>query len=256
MDRKQEIGQAVSRLPGQSLRERRDERFDDESLFPLCAFMGGVVLLVVEWLHVYGGLKPSIWIGVVAFFASLAFCVWSVFKVRRWMRAFRQGERGERIVAQAIQRDLAPKGYVAFHDLQLAKDGRAFNIDHLVIGENGIFAIETKNYTKPDKGSVEVRYDGRKVLWNGARRKDEDRQAMAAAKAAKELIDEATGLRVFVTPVLCAVGWYATSSDLYGNPVLLCMEKTLKSVIPKAQPRARLEEADRNKIISALDRLQ
>ena len=256
MDRKIEVGQSVSRLPGQSLRERRNEKLDDEMFLPLCLFMSGMILLVVECLHVYGGLKPSIRIGIVAFVASLAFCVWSGFKVRRWMRAFRQGERGERIVAQAIQRDLAPMGYVAFHDIPLSKDGRDFNIDHLVIGENGIFAIETKNYTKPDKGSVEVRYDGKKILWNGVRRKDEDRQAMAVAKAAKELIDGATGLRVFVTPVLCTVGWYAASSDLYGNPVLLCMEKTLKSVIPKVQPHAKLEESDRNKIISALDRLQ
>ena len=78
---------------------------------------------------------------------------------------------------------------------------------------------------------------------------------IAVAKDAKKLIDELTGLRVFVTPVVCAVGWYAKSTDLYGNPVLFCMEKTLKSVIPKVEPRMRLEESDRNKIISALDRL-
>lgn len=256
MEHKKEIGQAVNRLPGQSLRERRDEKRVDE-VIPSCSFLiGAMMLLAVECFHVYGGIKPNIWIGICAFLVSVAFTVRSVFRVRRWMQAFKLGERGERIVAQMLQRDLAPLGYVAFHDIPVRKDGRDFNIDHLIIGANGIFAIETKNYTKPNKGQVEVRYDGNKVLWNGVRRKDEDRQALAIAKAAKELIDEITGMRVFVTPVLCAVGWYTTSTNLYGHPVILCMEKTLKSVIPKAWPRIALEESDRNKIISALDRLQ
>ena len=36
-------------------------------------------------------------------------------------------------------------------------------------------------------------------------------------------------------PVLCAVGWYVESTNLYGNPVLLVMEKTLASVIKKVE---------------------
>ena len=255
MENKREIGHSINRLPGQSLRERCNEIWDGGACFPFMLWTMGATLFWIELTHVYGGLKPSIWIGVVPFVVLSVFLVYRVFMVRRSMGRFRQGEKGELIVAQALQRDLAPLGYVAFHDIPLIKDGRSFNIDHLLIGENGIFAIETKNYKKPRKGRAEVWYDGKSVLWSGKRHKDEDTQAIAVAKDAKKLIDELTGLRVFVTPVVCAVGWYAKSTDLYGNPVLFCMEKTLKSVIPKVEPRMRLEESDRNKIISALDRL-
>jgi len=54
--------------------------------------------------------------------------------------------------------------------------------------------------------------------------------------------------------VLCAVGWCAKSTDLYGHPVLLVMEKTIGSTIPKVKPKMQLSEADRNKIIAALKR--
>ncbi|BCB05731.1 NERD domain-containing protein [Bacillus sp. KH172YL63] len=42
---------------------------------------------------------------------------------------------------------LDPERYVVVHDLLLhARDGRTTQIDHVVIGEAGIFVIETKNY--------------------------------------------------------------------------------------------------------------
>ena len=255
MEKKIEIGQSVSRLPGQSLRERLNEKLDNVLCSSVIVVIAGFMYLYIECMHVYAKLKPSVGVGVFVFIATLVFAVWSFYRNRRCVLDIRQGERGERIVALALQRDLAPLGYVAFHDIQLRKDGRSFNIDHLVIGSNGIFAIETKNYSKPRKGNAKVHYDGKKVLWNGSCRKNEAEQAMATARAAKKLIDDSTGLRVFVTPVLCAVGWFATSSDLYGNPVLLCMEKTLKSVIPKVQPRIKLDQSDINKIVSALDRI-
>jgi hypothetical protein len=36
-----------------------------------------------------------------------------------------------------------------------------------VIDMSGIYVIETKAYSKPDKGSPVVTYDGEKVLING-----------------------------------------------------------------------------------------
>jgi hypothetical protein len=77
---------------------------------------------------------------------------------------------------------------------------------------------------------------------------------MSVAQSAKKLIDELTGLSVFVQPVLCAVGWYANSTNLYGHPVLLVMEKTLKSTITKVPAKRALTEIERNKIVAALKR--
>ena len=214
----------------------------------------GVAILIVEVYHEYLSVKPSILIGIGAAVVGFVFLARGLKKLKEF-RAIRRGERGEIIVAQVIERDLLPNGYTVFHDIQL-EDKKRFNIDHLLIGPNGVFAIETKNYSKPKRGEVKVSYDGKRVRWNGAAHKDDEaRQAIANAVAAKDFIFKQTGLKVYVKPVLCAVGWYAVSNDLFGNPVLLLMEKQLGTIIPKVYPKARLSEQERNLIIAKLSAL-
>ena len=60
---------------------------------------------------------------------------------------------------------------------------------------------------------------------------------------------------MYVKPVLCAVGWYAVSDDLYNNPVLLLMEKQLGTLIPKVYPKMPLSDQDRKLIIAKLSSL-
>ena len=252
------IGATIKRLPGQALREEREKLVDSLINEPAMFMFAGWIVLGIECLHVFAKTQPSIWMGVIVAFATTFYALRRMFKARREIRNYRKGEEGELIVAQAIEQNLIPKGYVVFHDIQLEKDGKRSNIDHLLIGENGIFAIETKTYKKPDNRSPEVRYDGRELLWGGVKhvRNGESEIDMAKrhARDAKILIDELTGLNVYVHPVLCAVGWCAKSTDLYGHPVLLVMEKTIGSTIPKVKPKMQLSEADRNKIVAALKR--
>lgn len=250
------VGKSIKRLPGQALREEHNKIVESMVDEPGMLMFMGWLILIVEAMHVYLGTSPSIWIGIFFVVVTTTYALYKIIKGRRILRNYRRGEEGERIVAQAIEQDLIPLGYTVFHDMPLEKDGRRFNIDHLLIGSNGIFAIETKNYVKPAKGAPEVRYDGTTILWNGMRHTkcDEIAQARAAAVSAKELIDDLTGFNVYVHPVLCAVGWFVKSTDLYGHPVLLVMEKVLKSVIPNVKAKKELSEADRNKIIAALKR--
>jgi len=249
------IGTKVRRLPGQSLREQFDDRFDNHITLPFMIAAAGIVIAFIEAMHVYGNLKPSMVFGLTMAIIGVLFVVLGLRKFKE-LRAIKRGERGELIVAQAIERDLLPNGYVVFHDVQLKGGKRRFNVDHLLIGPNGIFAIETKNYSKPKRGEVKVTYDGKHVRWNGVSHKDDEaRQAIAVAMAAKDLIFKETGLKVFVKPVLCAVGWFTCSNDLYGHPVLLLMEKQLGSLIPKVYPKVPLSEQDRNLIVAKLSSL-
>jgi hypothetical protein len=257
-DKTKSIGTTIKRLPGQALREEREKLIDSLINEPAMLMFVGWVVLGIECLHVFTKTPPSIWIGIPIAIATTVYALRKVFKARSHLRKYRRGEEGERIVAQAIEQSLIPRGYVAFHDIQLEKDGKRSNIDHLLIGDNGIFAIETKNYTKPKKRSPEVRYDGRDLLWAGVKHvrngECEVDAAIRHAREAKRLIDELTGLNVYVHPVLCAVGWFAKSTDLYGHPVLLVMEKTLGSTISKVQAKKPFPEADQNRIIAALKR--
>ena len=52
---------------------------------------------------------------------------------------------------------LTEAGYRVYHDLP----AEGFNIDHVAVGRNGVFAMETKGRSKPAKGNVTVVYDGR-----------------------------------------------------------------------------------------------
>jgi len=255
MSEPHKIGTKVRRLPGQSLREHFDDRFDNYITLPFMVASAGIVVAIFEAMHVYGHVQPSILIGGITAFAGVLFAVWGIGNVRK-LRVIKRGEQGELIVAQTIERDLLPNGYFVFHDVQLEDGKKRFNIDHLLIGPNGVFAIETKNYSKPKRGEVKVSYDGKRVRWNGVSHKDdESRQAVAVAVAAKDLIFKETGLKVFVKPVLCAVGWYASSNDLFGNQVLLLMEKQLGTLLPKVYPKVPLSEQDRNLIIAKLSSL-
>jgi Nuclease-related domain len=60
----------------------------------------------------------------------------------RWSNWF-VGKRGEVAIAEALK--ALPNDYMLLNDLMLP-DGRG-NVDHLVMGPNGLFVIETKNYS-------------------------------------------------------------------------------------------------------------
>lgn len=57
-----------------------------------------------------------------------------------------KGDIGEMKVKLRLK--FLPKGYKIINDVMLANDkGKTVQIDHIVVGINGVFVIETKNYT-------------------------------------------------------------------------------------------------------------
>src|SRR5690606_24234874 len=74
-------------------------------------------------------------------------------------RAWRRGAQGEERVGRVLAR-LGPE-WTVLHDLPLSSGGA--NLDHLVIGRGGVYALNTKNLT----GRVWV--GERVVLHNGQR---------------------------------------------------------------------------------------
>jgi hypothetical protein len=80
-----------------------------------------------------------------------------------------------------------------------------------LIGEKGVFSIETKTISKPVRDQAEVSYDGKNVTINGL---TPDRnpvvQAKAQSKWLQDLIKESTGRTVTVRPVLLYPGWFVS----------------------------------------------
>ncbi|MEJ6519881.1 nuclease-related domain-containing protein [Shewanella bicestrii] len=136
-------------------------------------------------------------------------------------------------------------GYQVFHDVQA--DG--FNIDHLVIGKNGVFAIETKGRHKRNKdlrqtngnGSNSGSSSGKKgyqVFYKDGRLNFPSwtetkpiEQAERQAKWVSQWLTKATGSPVAATPALVFPGWYVTSQSKPPFPIL--NHKQLVGTIPK-----------------------
>src|SRR4030042_5706822 len=75
-------------------------------------------------------------------------------------RTYKSGLTGERNVVKNISVKLSSE-YSLFNDVMLRDGKRGGNIDHIIIGPRGIFAIETKN----NKNKVTANGD----IWEGVR---------------------------------------------------------------------------------------
>jgi len=110
----------------------------------------------------------------------------------------------ERAVGQELSQ-LMLDGYRIFHDFQADK----FNID---IGENGVFAIETKGRAKPDRGKgkeeARVTYDGQSLQFPSWSEQEPLEQAKRQAAWLSNWLSKAVGAPVAVKPVLALPGWY------------------------------------------------
>lgn len=124
----------------------------------------------------------------------LAYMAWNK-KTDRTNDTWGEGARGEVRVGAELER-LYEQGFHVFHDWD---SGRG-NVDHFVVGPTGVFAVENKAWT----GKITA--EGGHLARNGfvVRGKGEPvRQARENAKRIRTLVAETSGVRAYVTPVLC-----------------------------------------------------
>ena len=124
--------------------------------------------------------------------------------VYRWrtheaVKTWRKGAVGERRTARAL-RPLQRRGYTVLHDRSLPRS-RA-NVDHIVIGEAGVFVVDTKNWN----GNRRITRRGRYVkVGRMSGDKAVDAVIWESGLVAKVLSEE-LGYLVEVVPVLAIQG--------------------------------------------------
>jgi len=192
------------RTPGQSLSEEIEKGFEDRAM--AFAFAGLVLLgmAVLEWVR--WALRPSPCPVVFSIGAVLgcAFATWRIWRLYTWVKPRVLGLQGERAVGQELE-ELREKGYRVFHDIV----GDGHNIDHVLVGPGGVFAIETKTHRKPARGQSKIVFDGEKVTINGhTPDRNPVHQVQAAARELKGIVHSTTGRDVKVQPVLLYPGWF------------------------------------------------
>jgi len=193
------------RMAGQSTREKHAAVFmDNVLLYFLCAGMF-VLVAVLEWLRYLMKMPPiPIFYSVVAV-AFILIAIWKFKKAIAVGRQLRLGAIGEEAVGQFLDEKLRPMGCQVFHDVL----GDEFNVDHIVVGPTGLFAIETKTCSKPVRGACIVKYDGQNVTVNGSKPdRDPVVQAKSEARWVSDLLEQSTGRRFPVQPIVLYPGWY------------------------------------------------
>jgi hypothetical protein len=129
-------------------------------------------------------------------------------------------------------------GYQVMHDLVV--DG--FNVDHVLIGPGGIYAVETKTISKPARGECRVTCDGQSILVNGMKPdRDPVVQAKAGARWLHDLAKHSTGKAFPVQPVVLYPGWFVNPLPR-GADVWVLNEKAFIKFLLKDDPRMREDD--------------
>ena len=168
----------------------------------------------------YGNVNYSALANMIFILGGTGFIAYHLFKLIKLTnlkRFYRLGYDGEMAVGQELNQ-LMRDGYHVFHDFPAGK----FNIDHIVVGNAGVFAVETKARSKPTskdrRADARVEYDDKCLRFPNRTEFKPIEQARRQAEWLTKWLSSATGDHVSVRPVLALPGWFVnrnSSSDVW-----------------------------------------
>ena len=237
------------RNPGQSLdRHILDVILDQQVKY---AIYGMVVwlALVFNWSYYFSQKPiPPFWFTLFAL-AFFAFCYYKIKTAAKKIEPLKQGRDGEKAVGQYLEL-LRQQGAKVFYDIP----GDGFNLDHVVIAPSGVYVIETKTYSKPDKGQSRITYTGDTLIYHDGFKDDNPLvQVKAAANWLKQIIKESIGKEFDVKKVVLFPGWFIEpTAESKQSDVWVLNPKALGAFI--ANSGVRLSGEDLNMVAYHLSR--
>ena len=227
----------VRRRAGESIRERR-EKFVDDNLppiifLPFLFWFVYVVQQVQQWTSL--GTQPRFWLAIAI--TSTGIAAISFRRLLPIARRLNRGERGELHVSDVLD-ELRVDGYRPIHDIV----GESFNIDHVLVGPGGVFAIETK--FRSGRGEITFRNGEGLFVGNRAEEKDCLKQARGNAATVAQIITETCGRRDWVTPLVVFVGEWRVKNDWSDTDVRVFTPDRLARYIRNQQPRLKRSEIE------------
>lgn len=228
--RRDPVNIKVLRGAGDGLRERIIQHSEDFDAVAIFMVLLGPMLFIAwayrwmtdrgfDWSQVsLGGFEVLL---LVSLLVALGICYGLSARHASAIRKYRQGLAAELATAQCLNQVMAEGGLV-FHDFP----GDGFNIDHIVIGQGAVFAIETKSRLKPGKGgkeSARVAYDGSRLVFPEHTETRPLEQARFQAEWLARFLASGVGEPVRVIPYVALPGWYVENKVsrpevLVGNP--------------------------------------
>lgn len=200
------------RSPGETLRQRLeeiDEKMNDFylNLFLILCLSLLFVIYTGKAIMTGNGWYLSVMLGLI-FGATLVYSVKKIYRMIESRNDMRFGLEAELAVGQELNQ-LMLHGYRVFHDFAFDQ----YNIDHIVVGPTGVFAVETKGKAKPDTGGgakdATITYDGKVLEFPGGFKTSGPlEQAKRQAQSLSNWLSEAVGERIAVKPALAYPGWF------------------------------------------------
>ncbi|WP_067481194.1 nuclease-related domain-containing protein [Actinomadura hibisca] len=163
------------------------------------------------------------WAGPAVAVVVFAGCVLYGWTRSGPMADWRQGAVAERRTGRRLAR-LDPAGHHVFHDRALP--GATTNLDHLVVGLTGVYAIASRRWAR----GARVRVEGRR-LWTGRRPVGSVGAAGRAARTVAELLSAELDHQVVVTPMVAVHGARVPRGGLAHGEVLVHAVREVPQVI-------------------------
>jgi len=201
------------RNPGQTLDEEISKTIGDDAAPYILAPVVSIAFAGLEWWRWHMETPPSPIILTLVACVITAVSIYKLLGYRKHVIRLRLGRDGERAVGQYLEL-LREKGYRVFHDLV----GDNFNLDHVIVCAHGIYVIETKTYSKNERGTQKIVFNGNEIIVNGFNTGEKIvTQANAQAKWLQTVIKDTTGKNFPVKPVVVFPGWYIESKKTQQN---------------------------------------
>ncbi|MFT8736759.1 MAG: nuclease-related domain-containing protein [Zymomonas mobilis] len=254
LKRRNPVSEPLLALPGETL--QKNLHFENNKLMAICSISAiipsiVVVILMGQWIN------PAqiqfhfidLLLGVICL-ASMTASVFATKKIMAKRKRLTAGLVGEVASAQYFT-PLVREGWLIFHDLSFPRG----NIDHVLVGPTGIFAIETKYRSKyaDMKGSQSAlaEYDGHSIIFSGRRQEELPlQQAKAVSTELSKYLKGKLGRFVPVRPVVSLPGWRIESSIsdmevevLVLNPKNCRRLKNLRVMIKSSEVLNRIQAA-------------
>ncbi len=206
------------RLPGKSTQKKLDDvKYDLSENVTISILIPVIVyLLVFSRFSIFNDTTTvssnSIVGGIGAMLTLLGFLVIRDIKLLRKYRELILQLDCEIAVSQELNQ-LMREGYYIYHNFP-AKD---FNIDHIVIGPLGVFAIETLGRNKPltdnNKKQATVIYNGESLKFPTWTETQPLEQIKTHAEWLANWLKEVEGISIKIIPVLTLPGWFVESKE-------------------------------------------
>jgi hypothetical protein len=245
--------QNLQRSPGQFMLAKLDAINKDLMTYLLSALLIPLAIYAVHISISYFKKAPEthfrLWLSACAAIGFFLFSIYKVITLLSKRRLIRLGYEGALVVRQELNQ-LMRDGFYVYHDFPA--DG--FNIDHIVVGSKGVFAIETEARSKPAaKNRVEdatVEYDGRSLYFpKGDDFKTID-QAERQAAWLSDWLGKAIGEPIAARAIVALPGWFVKRSSAEGISVV--NPEQFSSLFEHIKPRP-LSEAMITRITHQLD---